>query len=164
MTRVSRAERILLGLGLMIVQTVVGCVTASDLEKVDKGLTQRLEAMNNAVQVQVDELHTDVKAVQADTKAALEKITESEATMSEILREMHEQITKSTRDLGKMAGVSTELKVELRRVQQALRQTLAGVYHAEEAALRERLKVIGDVRKELEALEPASHLEQAPGE
>lgn len=159
MTRVSQAERIFLGLGLMLLHAVAGCATASDLEKVDKGLTQRLEAMNNALHSQVGELRTDLKAVQADAKAALEKITESEATTFRMLSEMKDQTSKSSRDMGKIVTLSAKLNTELHKVQHALRHTLAGVYHAEEAALRERLKVLVEVRKELESLEAKNHPE-----
>lgn len=148
----------------MLLHAVAGCATASDLEKVDKGLTQRLEAMNNALHIQVGELRTDLKAVQADAKAALEKITESEATTFQLLSEMKDQTTKSSRDLGKIVTLSAKLNTELQKVQRALRQTLAGVYHAEEAALRERLKVLVEVRKELESLEAMNHPESGSSE
>ena len=51
-------------------------------------------------------------------------------------------------------ALTTDLRREIRNVEQLFARTLRGAYRAEEAALRERLRVLDLIEKELETLAP----------
>ncbi len=170
----------LLGVGLLLLQGLTGCVTGSDLEKLNAGLTQRVEAVNSTVQAELKELQQELKAahatqqqgqrdlaealnaVRSESKAKFEELLAGGTTRAQTLKELRDETAEarkavrdyaaqSVQDLSKITTVSAELKAELQNVGQAMRQTLLGTYQAEEAALRERLKVVTKVRQDLES-------------
>lgn len=96
-----------------------GCVTNSDLQKLNKDLSQRIDTMHKASESQMTGLRQDLKQDQARTLKILQAET-------------------------------AKVTYELLRVQQTMKQTLLGTYKVEEAALKERLRVLERVRMELE--------------
>ena len=96
-----------------------GCVTNSDLKRLNKDLSQRIEALHQASETQLTGLRQDLKQDQARTLEILQAET-------------------------------ANVKQELLRVQQMMKQTLLGTYQVEEAALKARLRVLEKVRMELE--------------
>ncbi len=168
----SRGDRLLIGAGLILFQALVGCATSSDLKELDASLTQKVGASNTAVQSDVEELRNQLKAVEAaqekrhqevaqtlhalraDTKAVAEKVTEGEARRTQMLQEIRDGTAKTNQQLDRMIRVSAGLVKELHDVENALLGTLLGTYQAEEAALRGRLKVLTEVRQQLEAVNP----------
>ncbi len=180
MRRLVPGVPISVGMAVVLLFGVTGCVTTTDLEKLDAGLTQKLEALNNTVQTQVAELRAQLRAsqtaqakrveglanyltaVRADTTAAVEKVTAGELERSRILNElktettearkaMTESAAETKRDVGRIAALTAELKTELHNIGRWARQTLLGNYKVEEAALRERLRALAQVREELES-------------
>lgn len=108
----------ILGAGLLLLLGT-GCVTSSDLQKLNKDLSQRIDMMHKASESQLVGLRQDLKQDQARTLKVLQAET-------------------------------AKVKYELLRVQQTMKQTLLGTYKVEEAALKERLRVLERVRLELE--------------
>lgn len=102
---------------LLLVGT--GCVTNSDLQKLNQDLSQRLDTLHKASESQMTGLRKDLRQGQARTLEVLQAET-------------------------------AKVKYELLRVQQTMKQTLVGTYKVEEAALKERLRVLAQVRMELE--------------
>ncbi len=180
MSRRLPASPALLGVGLLLLQGLAGCATGSDLEKLNAGLTQRVEAATSTVQAELNELQQELKAahatqqkgqrdlaealnaVRSESKAKYQELIERGTQRAQVLQELKDDIAegrkavrdyaaKSVQDLSKITTLSAELKAELQNVEQAVRQTLLGTYQAEEAALRERLKVVTKVRQNLES-------------
>ncbi len=180
MSRRLPASPALLGVGLLLLQGLAGCATGSDLEKLNAGLTQRVEAATSTVQAELNELQQELKAahatqqkgqrdlaealnaVRSESKAKFQELIERGTQRVQVLQELKDDIAegrkavrdyaaKSVQDLSKITTLSAELKAELQNVEQAVRQTLLGTYQAEEAALRERLKVVTKVRQNLES-------------
>lgn len=154
MTRRLPANPLWWGLGLFSLLAFTGCASSSDVEKLNRGLSGQLQAMEARTQAQIGELSSQLKAVRsaqdtrhndlveaiagtrADTKAALEAVKQGQASRSS----MHEDLkTVGSRVENLHDGVMSSLKLG---------------YKAEEAALRGRLKAVVEARQQLEAVTP----------
>lgn len=136
-----------------------GCVTGTDLEKLDAKLNARLDALDDSMQARIQELRSDLgeqvtgglEASQRGTLAAVERLETSLARATETTRQtVVEYAARSEEHLDRIAELTAALQHQLQGVQAAVKQTLLGTYEAEEAALRERLKVLSRIRQELE--------------
>ncbi len=174
-----------LGVGLLLLQGLTGCATGSDIEKLNTGLTQKVDAMNSIVQAELRELRQELKSAQTKrqkgqqnfvkalheaqsaSKARFDELAAGRAETAQTLKALKEEtaearkavkdyVAKSVEDFGKIARVADELKAELQKVDRSVRQTLLGTYQAEEAALRERLKVVIKLRQGLQSESPKS--------
>ncbi len=108
---------ILSGTCLLLLGT--GCVTKSDLQKMNHNLSQRIDVLQKSSESHLVGLRQELKQDQAKTLEVLQAET-------------------------------SKVKHELLRVQESMKQTLLGTYKVEEAALKERLRVLERVRQELE--------------
>ena len=172
MKLLSHSERLLVGIAFLLGQAVVGCATSSDLKELDAGLSQKMEAMNSSVQAEANGLRKELQAaqdaeadrhaelvrtlneLQSDTRTTAQRVTEGEAQRSKLLKDLRDQAEKSTDELARIVALTTDLRREIRNVEQVFARTLRGAYQAEEAALRERLRVLDLIEKELETLAP----------
>lgn len=160
MESVVHARRLLgllSGLGFLV---SLGCVTATDLEKLDAKLNARLDGLDENVRARIEELRSDLgqqvtgglQAGQRDTRAAVERLEKSLAQATETTRQtVADYAARSEQHLDRVAQLTAGLTEQLKGVQVAVKQTLLGTYEAEEAALRERLKVLSRLRQELGA-------------
>ncbi len=177
MNRLLSAKAFLQGLPLISLLALTGCVTASDLEKLNKGLTEQLQAMEARTQSQAGDLRTELEAihtaphmprndlaeVRTDTKAAVEVVRQGEATRSRMQEELKAEINQNTRALTKYAGENAEalqriadftdrVSTQVHDFQRGVTQIVVGRIRADEAALRERLKSLVETREQLESV------------
>ena len=187
MNRLLSAKAFLQGLPLISLLALTGCVTASDLEKLNKGLTEQLQAMEARTQSQAGDLRNELEAVhtaqdmlrkdlaevRADTKAAVEVVRQGEATRSRMQEELKAEINQNRRALTKYARENAEalqrtadftgrLSTQVHDFQRGVTQIVVGSYRAEEAALRERLKSLVETREQLESVAGPTQVE-TPG-
>src|SRR5207249_1335795 len=102
----------------------------------------------------------DVGALRSDTKAALEDMLDREAARGQTMKELRADSAQTKKALDEYAGKVASFSARLEQLPaivnqvsnevQALTQTLIGGYRLEEATLRDRLKAIELVLKQLE--------------
>ncbi len=182
MTRLLLKTLVPIGLGMVLLLGGTGCATKADLGKLNEGLTQNLEALDSRVHAQVEDVRTDLKATQAqhtkqydELKTTLAVVKTDMATANMLT----EYWSKTTQGVKKIAAWTDEVNEQLGSVRQlrvaieqlpslltglatemhSLRQALLNSYKLEEAALRERLKALDHMRRQLEA-----SLERTPSE
>ena len=167
-------EGAFIGLSIAIVLGGTGCATSSDLGKLSRGLTQKLETLDNTVQTQVESLRADLQTTQA---ASTQQYEELQQTLEGVKSEMatasmlKTYSTDAIRGIKKVVDWTEQAKAQLASLRQlraavdqlpslvsglstemrSLRKILLTTYRLEEAALRERLKALNKMRRELEA-------------
>ncbi|MFQ5992398.1 MAG: hypothetical protein ACE5NA_08160 [Nitrospiraceae bacterium] len=194
------SKQIVLGIGVVFLLGAMGCATASDLQKLDQGLTQKLDTANSSLMSEIKDLRGELKTVQSDNekqqaelvrtleqfrsdnKAAMEDMRRHEALRSELLLKEVRSETARTREalaasakeneqaLAQIVALNDGTHKRLEHIQKTvatvkqlpsfltglntemhmIRQTLLGGYKLEEAALKERLKILEKVRMQLE--------------
>jgi len=175
---------------LVLAAALSGCATRADLQKLDDGLTKKMDVLKAAV-----------STVAADTRAALDELRRSETARTDLLKELKDDIADTRQAVGEhsaeskqrgetlvfvtaenqkyLQAVKTDVSAVGEQVKrlpalmaglgqdvQALHQALLGIYKIEEAALRERLRALEAVRKQLEKRSPQVNPEAAvePGQ
>lgn len=160
------------GMGFVLLLAGTGCATTSDLEKLDQGISRKLEAQDKRTQVEMNRLRSQLNTVQTaqekqqrETVRKLDELWSTVRTESENLHlaveALHKDLTAETTNTRKILDEFVEKsRLNLERIESsagevrvqmsALNQTLLGTYRFEEAALRERLKTLEQLKKQLE--------------
>lgn len=141
MTRVFSVEGVRMSIGLIFLLIGMGCATTSDLEEVNQGLTQKLEALDSTLRTQVADLRTDFKTAQATQEQSIAALTEE---TNKRLSSIEQAVVKVEHLPSLLAHLGAEM--------QALKRTLFATYELEEVALRERLKALAEFRRNLDQL------------
>lgn len=174
MARVILMTPVPIGLGMVLLLAGAGCATKADLKTLNQGLTQQIGALDRTVHAQADEMRGELKTTQAthtkeydELKATLELVKADMATA----RMVTEYWSETMQNIKKIAAWTEEVNEQLGSVRQlrmavdqmpslltglatemhSLRQALLNTYKLEEAALRERLKTLDHMRRQLEA-------------
>ncbi len=140
-SRTSQTEMTGLRMKLDTVQTAQ--------EKQKRELTRKLDEIWSLVMTQADTVGTQIGVLQNETKAVLEEVRKSEASTGQVRTELHsfqQAVSAISSNMERIAPLATTVGVELR----SLTQTLLGGYSLEEAALRDRLKGLEQLRRQLE--------------
>lgn len=148
-----------------------------DQEKLQRELTKTHEALKAAVRTELDGLRTQVGGLQLETKAALEDMRTSLAQTAQTATELKAEAARNKQELGRIEALAAEASKQLQSLQQgvsalggrfeqlpslvtslgaemrSLTETLAGTYELEEAALKDRLKALEQVKKHLKPIE-----------
>ncbi len=161
MSRTAFVRPVVLSMALAI--TAGGCVSKSDLQALDHRLSDQLQGLS-----------TSVAGLRTDTQAVQRAVQGEEAARTRVM----EQIKTATAVTERTLDAMTAADMESRRSMQALRQEVAGLherlqalpplmvrlvrdlgtlhdallglYRVEETALRERLKALESVRREID--------------
>lgn len=165
------------GTGIVVAWLASGCATSSDLERLNLELSQKLDAQTKAMRAETSSLRDQTKSFktelenlraqvgtfQLDTRSALELLKEQEVMSSQILNELSTVTTslKKTVEgydarasgfrsrMEQLPPLVTTLGTEVR----SLTETLAGNYELEEAALKDRLRVVEEMKKRFKPLQ-----------
>lgn len=177
MKHVFRGMLPLRGAGIVVSLLAAGCVTSSDLAKLDQSMAQKLDAHAKAQRAEMGSLREQVKtlrteaeslraqvgALQLNTPAALETLKEQDVINEQALRDLS-TITVSTKKevegyaakarehFGKIdhfPSLVSALGTEIR----SLTETLRGNYELEEGGLRDRLRAVEELKKRLRPFE-----------
>jgi hypothetical protein len=139
-------------------------------------LSRAVETMKSTVEGEVHAIRSEVGELKADTKTTFEELVASETARAQLMKDLRLESAHIKKTLD---AVAQEGSKEIRSLQQALAvipslvtsvgtelhslsQTLLGGYRLEEAALRERLRSVEQVLKQLEPT--ALHTSQAAGQ
>lgn len=178
--RLFPAKLVPIGLGLVLLLGGTGCATTSDLGKLNRTLTQKLEEVDGTLRTQVEELRAELKTTQATHTELYDQLTKTlEGVKSEMATAtmVTEYWAETMRGIKQMAAWADEMNNQLGSVRQlrvaveqlpsllrsvgtevhAIRQTLLNTYKLEEAALRERLKALDHMRRQLETSPERPH-------
>ncbi len=158
-------------MGLILLLGGMGCVTTSDLEKLNQGLTQKLESLDTSVQTQMADLRTelmeDIKSEAASTrKAQTEQAEERQRALARIealtdkLNKQLESVQQAVAPVAELPSYLSGLSAKM----QSIGQALLGNYELEEAGLRERLKILEQARKRLEPVVAEQGIEAKPAQ
>ena len=164
-------EPVGMGMGLILLLGGMGCATTSDLEKLNQGLTQKLESLDTSVQTQMADLRTelmeDIKSEAASTrKAQTEQAEERQRALARIealTDKLNKQLEGVQQAVAPVAGLPSYLS-GLSAKMQSIGQALLGNYELEEAGLRERLKILEQARKRLEPVVAEQGIEAKPAQ
>ena len=160
--------------GMALLLGGTGCATRADLGKLNQGLTQKLEALDSSVHGQVEDLRTDLKTTQAthteqyDELKTMLAVVKTDMATANLLTEYWsktmqrmKKITAWTEEVNEQLGSVRQLRVAVEQLpllltglaseMHSLRQALLNGYKLEEAALRERLKALDHMQRQLEA-------------
>lgn len=135
----------LMGAGIVVSLLAAGCVTSSDLEKLDQNLTKKLDAQTRSMRSEVSSLREQVKTVstetgdlraqmrtfQLDTSAALELVKEQGVISEQALRDLSTVSISTKREVegygakarehfGKIEEMTGEATKQIRTVQQVV--------------------------------------------
>ncbi len=190
----------LLGLALLLIAT--GCVTTSDLDKLEHNLAQKVDAQTRSVRSEVATVRDQIKAIKAeveglraqvgtfqmDMRAALEDEKRTDALRDQILKDLTLAATSTKKavegsqaaaqeELKKLQAVTGDASRQVQALQQvvstvsarmeqlpaqvgalsgdlrALTDTLLGTYALEEAALKDRLRALDEMKRRLKPFE-----------
>lgn len=195
------------GLGLVFLQAEMGCTTAADLQKLDQGVSRKLETLGSTIRTEIaglradlgaqekrqqdlikaldtvklmiqneaDNLRRQIAGLQSDTRAVREEIKVDEREREQALRDLAEEtvniVRKAVDEYGaKMqqqlhtldqslstlsAGLAPvpSLVTTLGGEMHSLTHTLVSSYRLEEATLKDRLKALEQVLKQLDSVE-----------
>ena len=145
MKQVFRNVLPLMGAGMVVSLLAAGCATSSDVEKLDRNLSQKMDAQSKAMRSEVNSLREEVKNVSAeteglrtqvrtfqlDTSAALELVKEQGVIREQALRDLS-TVTVSTRKelegygtkarehFGKIEEMTGEVTKQIRAIQQVV--------------------------------------------
>ncbi len=167
--------RMTVGMAVFLLLGVTGCATSTDLEKLDAGLNKQLVTLDKSVQTQLQALRTDLQTSRVEhldqheeLKRTLEVVKAEMATANTLttyaaqhtealhnVAASHEKVNKQLRGLQEAAASVKQLPPLLANLGTELhvfRQTLLKTYALEEAALKERLRVLDQFRRQLEAV------------
>lgn len=140
-SKASQAEMSGLRMKLEIVQTAQ--------EKQQRELVRKLDEIWSMVRTEGDVIGTQVGVIQNQTTAVLDEVKKSEAATGEVrsqLNSVQRGLSTVSGNMERIAPLLTTVGGELR----SLAQTLLGAYSLEEAALRDRLKGLEQLRRQLE--------------
>ncbi|HXF94440.1 MAG TPA: hypothetical protein VNK46_16945 [Nitrospiraceae bacterium] len=189
-------------LGLALLLTATGCVTTSDLDKLEHNLAQKVDAQTRSVRSEVATVRDQIKAVKAeveglraqigtfqmDMRAALEDEKRTDALRDQILKDLTLVATGTKKavegsqaaaqeELKKLEAVTGDASRQVQALQQvvstvsarmeqlpaqvgalsgdlrALTDTLLGTYALEEAALKDRLRALDEMKRRLKPFE-----------
>ncbi len=137
-----------------------------DLQAQEQERERKFSQALSAAQAESKEAFDGLMAEGARSAQRLEELRQRAAELKQETAETRRAVTeyaeKSTQDLSRMATLAAQLRDELKSVQLVVTRTLLGTYEAEEASLRERLRVLSKVRQELQ--EGSSSASSQPGE
>jgi chromosome segregation ATPase len=182
--------------------TATGCVTTSDLDKLEHNLAQKVDAQTRSVRSEVATVRDQIKAVKAeveglraqigtfqmDMRAALEDEKRTDALRDQILKDLTLVATGTKKavegsqaaaqeELKKLEAVTGDASRQVQALQQvvstvsarmeqlpaqvgalsgdlrALTDTLLGTYALEEAALKDRLRALDEMKRRLKPFE-----------
>ncbi len=164
-------EPVGIGMGLILLLGGMGCATTSDLEKLNQGLTQKLESLDTSVQTQMADLRTelmeDIKSEAASTRRAQTEQAEERARALARIEALTDKLNKQLESVQQAVAPVAELPSYLSGLSakmQSIGQALLGNYELEEAALRERLKILEQARKRLEPVVAEQGIEAKPAQ
>lgn len=145
MKQVLRNVLPLMGAGMVVSLLAAGCATSSDLEKLDRNLSQKMDTQSRAMRLEVNSLREQVKNVSAeteglraqvrtfqlDTSAALELVKEQGVIREQALRDLSTVTVSTRRELegygtkarehfGKIEEMTGEVTKQIRTVQQVV--------------------------------------------
>jgi chromosome segregation ATPase len=170
---------------LVLAAALSGCATRADLQRLDDALSKKMDALTATVSaVSADtraaldefgksetaraELLRKLKADITDTRKAVGEHSAESKQRAETLvfvtaeNQKHLQAVKTdVAAIGEQVKRLPTLVAGLGQDVQALHQALLGIYKIEEAALRERLRALEAVRKQLEKRGPQVNPEAA---
>lgn len=151
----------------LVIPFLAGCITRSDLAKLDTQLTGQIQAMESrsqsqaaalenqlnavsqgqqAISEQVGSTAASLAAVQADTKAAMESVQAAERTQLERYKELQKDVLRNRQSAAQFAGQSAEA---LKRIANFTGQVCQQVEKLNETTLQ---ALIGSYRAEEAAL------------
>ncbi|WHZ17514.1 MAG: hypothetical protein OJF52_004366 [Nitrospira sp.] len=145
MKQVFRNVLPLMGVGMVFSLLAAGCATSSDVEKLDRNLSHKMDAQSKAMRSEVNSLHEQVKNVSAvteglrtqvrtfqlDTSAALELVKEQGVIREQALRDLSTVTVSTRRELegygtkarehfGKIEEMTGEVTKQIRAIQQVV--------------------------------------------
>lgn len=192
-------------LGLVLLQAEAGCTTAADLQKLDQGISRKLETLGATIrtemaglradlgaqdkrqqdliktidtiklmlQSEADDLRRQVAALQSDTRSVREEIRAGEREREQALKSLTQETVAIVRKAADEYGVKMQqqlhdldqslsalrdgvgsvppLVTKLGGEMRSLTQTLVGSYRLEEARLKDRLRVLEQMLKQLDS-------------
>ncbi len=202
MTHCTHGEAFGSLLGLALLLTATGCVTTSDLDKLEHNLAQKVDAQTRSVRSEVATVRDQIKAIKAeveglraqigtfqmDMRAALEDEKRTDALRDQILKDLTLVATGTKKavegsqaaaqeELKKLEAVTGDASRQVQALQQvvstvsarmeqlpaqvgalsgdlrALTDTLLGTYALEEAALKDRLRALDEMKRRLKPFE-----------
>jgi hypothetical protein len=195
MKPVLRERHIGIGLSLAFLLGGMGCVTTSDLDRLDQGLTRKVDGLGLMVRSEVgglrseqaahakrhqelastldvlkstihndmDALHRQLGAIQLETKSEFEEVKRGEGVGLQIVKDLKAEtatrnkvlddyavkiqgIRQSLSSFEQLPAHMTSLDTDIR----TMTRILLSSYRLEETALRERLKTLEQLAKQLE--------------
>ncbi len=198
-------------LGLALWLTPTGCVTTSDLDRLEHNLAQKVDSQTRAVRSEVATARDQIKAIKAemeglraqvgsfqmDIRAALEDEKRAGALRDQILKDLILETTSTKKavegsqaaaqeELKKLEAVTGDASRQVQALQQvvstvsarmdqlpaqvsalsgdlrALTDALLGTYALEEAALKDRLRALDEMKRRLKPLEARQPGEAGP--
>ena len=186
MKQLSRSAFLQVGTGIVMAWLAAGCATSSDLEMMNLDLSKKLDAQTRTMKAETGSLREQVKSFktelenlraqvgtfQLDTRAALELLKEQEVMSGQIVHELstvtaglkrtvegYDARASSFRSrMEQLPPLVTTLGTEVR----SLTETLLGNYELEETALKDRLRVVEEMKRRFRPLQ--AHQASGAGE
>ncbi len=143
MKLLSQSVLPLMGAGIVVSLLAAGCVTSSDLEQLDRNLSQKMDAQSRAMRSEVSSLlgrvktlsteteglRAQVRTFQLDTSAALELVNEQGVIREQALRDLSTVTISTKREVegysakarehfGRIEEMTGEATKQIRTVQQ----------------------------------------------
>lgn len=162
------------GTGVVAAWLVAGCATTWDLEQMDQRLTKKLDAQTRTIRMEASDLHERIKSFKSELGNLSAQVntvtTDTKKTMDsydtrnqERFRRIEMMTGETTRQLQAVqqtvSGFSgriehlpsqvTALGTEVR----SLTEALMGNYELEEAAIKDRLRVVKEMKSKLRPLQ-----------
>ncbi|MFQ5991693.1 MAG: hypothetical protein ACE5NA_04570 [Nitrospiraceae bacterium] len=128
--------------------TATALAVQGDLKQLDEGMNQKMDALGRTVQLQLETL-------QDESNKALQRIEAMNEQLKEGTVAVQSAVATVDQLPARLSGLTAEMHV--------FQKTLVGNYKLEEAALRERLKLLEQVRMQLQPAAPR-RIEAKPAE
>ena len=160
----------------------VGCVATSDLERLNRDLTQKMEAANTSVQEdlsalggKVDQIQASQEALQsgvttaiqslhADTRQGLERLTGDDQQRQRQLKELEAQLARTRQALADYVKTNSQALEQIAQATKDVHQKLAAIEQtvASVQGLSPAVSALGsELRGLREALQQTYKLEEA---